>query len=186
MASALDPSATETHFSRRLRLLEPDCEARQARFLQKWADWAKAEPEIYGALTKTQVDVMARRSATTTEGWLAEGDIFSVPTRQGPAFFAFQFRDGEPHPAIKQVLEVLPSKTDWQTAFWFGAAHSALQGQGNALLPARQLDNPAIIAAAREDGKPAGRVVETMLTPTQLAQCLSRAACPSAMAPGPA
>lgn len=73
------------------------------------------------------------------------GEIFSVEHRG--IFPAFQFKDGQPHPAIKTALAALPqSLSAWQRAFWFVSAN----GWFNDKAPVGMLDSPGEVAAAAE------------------------------------
>ena len=64
---------------------------------------------------------------------------------------AFQFRDGEPHPAIARILAALPvTLTPWQIAFWFVSANGWLDDE----TPKDRLDEvEAVIEAARHEGE---------------------------------
>lgn len=81
--------------------------------------------------------------------WKRQGRIFAVPHCGRDIYPAFQFQDGQPHPAVAQVLTSLPeSMTAWQTAFWFVTGNGWLNGAA----PKDALDRTAdvVAAAARE------------------------------------
>jgi hypothetical protein len=87
----------------------------------------------------------------TAARWKKAARIFSISHRGADYFPAFQFRDGEPHPAIASVLKKLPTTmTPWQVAFWFVSANGWLDGDA----PRNRLDEiDGIIEAAEREGE---------------------------------
>lgn len=118
----------------------------RARFFQEWP-----------CLTSAQVADAAGHSAgnksATAARWKSQGKIFSVPSpRGGDLYPLFQFRDGKPHPAIHDVLAILPSSfSPWQKAFWFVSNNGMLRGG----VPANNLDEAEqVIRAAERQSEP--------------------------------
>jgi hypothetical protein len=93
----------------------------------------------------------SRNLYATAARWKKGGKIFSMSHRGTEYFPAFQFRDGEPHPAIARILAALPvTLTPWQIAFWFVSANGWLDDE----TPKDRLDQvEAVIEAARHEGE---------------------------------
>lgn len=90
-----------------------------------------------------------KNTSLTASRWKKAHRIFGLPVGRAEHFPAFQFREGEPHPAICDVLGVFgESLTPWQTAFWFVAENSWLDGAR----PVDRLDRPEeLLEAARHE-----------------------------------
>ncbi len=100
-------------------------------------------------LTSTDVGQLsglsAKNSYATANRWKKNGEIFSINHRGRELFPAFQFRDGRPHPTIKQVLAALPdTMTAWQRALWFVSANGWLDDEE----PIDHLNAPQKLEAA--------------------------------------
>lgn len=108
-----------------------------------------------GVLTSAEVGDRAghrgRNPYATAARWKKAGRVFSVSHRGTELFPAFQFRDGQPHPAIGRILAALPgAMTAWQVAFWFVSTNGWLDDD----VPKDRLeDAEALVAAARREGE---------------------------------
>ena len=108
-------------------------------------------------LTAKQIHAMSGvRSANPSEPasrWKKQGRTFAVRVHGRDLYAAFQFRDGVPHPVMKEVLAALPvDMTSWQKAFWFASGNGWLDGDE----PQRRLDDgKQIVEAARQLAEPA-------------------------------
>ena len=108
-------------------------------------------------LTAEQIHGMSGvRSANPSEPasrWKMEGRTFAVHIQGRDLYPAFQFQDGAPHPAMKDVLATLPvGMSPWQKAFWFASGNGWLDGDE----PQRRLgDGRQVIEAARQLAQPA-------------------------------
>jgi hypothetical protein len=106
-------------------------------------------------LTSAQVAAQAgHRSSNpyaTAARWKKAGDIFSVHHRGTEYFPAFQFREGRPHPTVKQALAALPARlSPWQRAIWFVSTNGWLGDRA----PADILDDPdSVVAAAQREAQ---------------------------------
>ncbi|MCH7935934.1 MAG: hypothetical protein IH994_02430 [Proteobacteria bacterium] len=83
--------------------------------------------------------------------WKKDGRIFAVSFHGQDFFPKFQFREGDPHPAMKKVLSALPKEmTPWQTAFWFTSENGWLNGSR----PCDAIDDTdAVCRAAEMEGE---------------------------------
>jgi hypothetical protein len=90
----------------------------------------------------------------TAARWKKAGAVFSVSHRGGEVFPAFQFREGQPHPAIKKTLAALPTAfSPWQRALWFVSTNGWLGDKA----PMDLLDDTdEVVAAARREGEVVG------------------------------
>lgn len=62
--------------------------------------------------------------------WKRRGEIFAVPYKGTDLFpvFGFELKEGvKPLPVMKELLEILREKSDWQKAFWFSSLNSYLK-----------------------------------------------------------
>lgn len=57
-----------------------------------------------------------------------EGKLIAVPHRGVDHFPAFQIVNGEPHPAIEEVLRAFDGESPWTVALWFRAPSGWLGG----------------------------------------------------------
>jgi hypothetical protein len=75
-----------------------------------------------------------------------------VPSRGSELYPAFQFREGQPHPAVAKILRELPKQmSPWQIAFWFVSSNGWLRGA----TPADRLDDEeAVVKAAHRESEP--------------------------------
>ena len=85
------------------------------------------------------------------ERWEAGREIMSARHRGTTYFPAFQFRNGRPHPTVRQALAALPADiTPWQRVFWFVSANGWLSGAA----PEDRLDDPnLIVEVARHESE---------------------------------
>ncbi|MFC7738712.1 hypothetical protein ACFQX4_23555 [Roseomonas sp. GCM10028921] len=108
-----------------------------------------------GLLSSKDIADRAAQPASIHEAavfrWRDEGRILSVTWEGKEMFPAYQFKSGQPHPAIKQVLDVLPtSMSDWQRAFWFVSANGWLDNRE----PVELLGQPDhLVAAAQHEAE---------------------------------
>ena len=94
-----------------------------------------------------------RNKSEPASRWKREGKLFAV-RRSGIDFYpAFQFVDGVPRPAIKDILANFPKgTTGWQTAMWFASANGWLDGAA----PQECLSDPhSVVHAALKLAYPA-------------------------------
>ena len=94
-----------------------------------WNETARAEAIAeFGALTAVQIDASHRRG--TTESWLRQRRVFSVPGPEGPLLPGFQFRQGETRPVIAEILEALDGQLNgWEILLWFTGPSGSLDGR---------------------------------------------------------
>lgn len=152
----LEPQRQEAAIAKLAEVILPDprAEARGAVALDnlRLRDRFLAEE---GVLTSAEVGERAgyrgRNPYATAARWKKAGRVFSVNHRGTEYLPGFQFRDGQPHPAIGQVLATLPgSMTSWQIAFWFVSTNGWLDDDA----PKDRLDDAgALVAAARREGE---------------------------------
>jgi hypothetical protein len=127
------------------RVIETDNARERARFLSNVA-----------CLTSKQIAQnaghQAANASVTASRWKQQGRIFSVPSRGSELYPAFQFREGQPHPAVAKILRELPKQTSpWQIAFWFTSSNGWLRGA----TPADRLDDEAeVVRAAHRASEP--------------------------------
>ncbi len=111
-------------------------------------------------LTSAEVGMQSGRASrsnpyATVARWKKAGRIFAINHRGVDYFPAFQFRDGQPHPAIARVLSKLPrGMTPWQIALWFVSTNGWLAGDA----PKDHLDDldRIVVAAVREGDEAMG------------------------------
>ena len=96
--------------------------------------------------------IKPRTPASQASRWKQQGRVFSVPSRGSELYPAFQFREGQPHPAVTKILRELPKRmSPWQIAFWFISSNGWLRGAA----PADRLgDEEAVVKAARRESEP--------------------------------
>lgn len=107
--------------------------------------------QLTSAEVGAQAGLKTKNPYATAARWKKSGDVFSVQHRGTELFPAFQFRDGRPHPTVKNALAALPARlSSWQRAFWFVSANGWLGDKA----PADLLDDPkAVVAAAEREGE---------------------------------
>lgn len=125
------------------------------------ADNAKARVrfmERIPSYTSEQVSQLAghqaKNKSQTASRWKGEGRIFSVPWRGSERYPSFQFRDGRPLDAVRDILTALPDRmSPWEIAFWFVSANPWLDGAPpmDSLAPGGREDEA--IEAARNDSE---------------------------------
>lgn len=78
--------------------------------------------------------------------WRKQGRVFAVTHRGAALYLSFQFgADGQPLPAVADVLEALKGRRPWEVARWFVEPHGVL----DRARPVDLLtDDPAAVAAA--------------------------------------
>ncbi len=96
--------------------------------------WRKAFVSQYECLSAETVadesgNTAKNRSAIASR-WTAEKKIFSIRYENKTLYPKFQFKDGNPIPAIARVLELFPDHfTGWDIAFFFTSPNSYLDGR---------------------------------------------------------
>lgn len=96
--------------------------------------WQENFISHYKGLLATQVADEAGNSAKNRSAmasrWASEKKIFGVRFQNQTLYPAFQFKDGEPIPAIAEILKKMPpSFTGWDLAFFLTSPHSYLDGK---------------------------------------------------------
>jgi hypothetical protein len=127
------------------RVIEADNARERARFLSDVACLtSKAIAQNAGH--------QAANASVTASRWKQQGRIFSVPSRGSELYPAFQFREGQPHPAVAKILRELPKQmSPWQIAFWFTSSNGWLRGA----TPADRLDHEEdVVRAAHRASEP--------------------------------
>jgi integration host factor alpha subunit len=127
------------------RVIETDNARERARFLSDVTCLTSKQIAQYAGHQAANASVTASR-------WKQQGRIFSVPSRGSELYPAFQFREGQPHPAVAKILRELPKQmSPWQIAFWFTSSNGWLRGA----TPADRLDDEeAVVKAARRESEP--------------------------------
>jgi hypothetical protein len=127
------------------RVIETDNARERARFLSDVACLTSKE-------IAQNAGHQAANASVTGSRWKQQGKIFSVPSRGSELYPAFQFREGQPHPAVAKILRELPKQmSPWQIAFWFTSSNSWLRG----VAPADRLDDEdAVVKAAHRESEP--------------------------------
>jgi hypothetical protein len=96
--------------------------------------WREHFISRYKGLSASQVADEAGNSAKNRSAmasrWTSERKIFGVRFQNQTLYPAFQFKDGEPIPAIAQIVkEMPPSFTGWDLAFFLTSPNSYLDGK---------------------------------------------------------
>ena len=127
------------------RAIETDNARERARFLSDVACLTSKE-------IAQNAGHQAVNASVTASRWKQQGRIFSVPSRGSELYPAFQFREGQPHPAVAKTLGELPKQmSPWQIAFWFTSSNGWLRGAA----PADRLDDEqAVVKAAHRESEP--------------------------------
>jgi nucleoid DNA-binding protein len=127
------------------RAIETDNARERARFLSDVACLTSKE-------IAQNAGHQAANASVTASRWKQQGRIFSVPSRGSELYPAFQFREGQPHPAVAKILRELPKQiSPWQIAFWFTSSNGWLRGA----TPADRLDREEdVVTAARRESEP--------------------------------
>jgi hypothetical protein len=127
------------------RVIETDNARERARFLSEVACLTSKE-------IAQNAGHQAANASVTASRWKQQGRIFSVPSRGSELYPAFQFREGQPHPAVAKILRELPKQVSpWQIAFWFTSSNGWLRGA----VPADRLDDEeAVVKAAHRESEP--------------------------------
>jgi hypothetical protein len=127
------------------RVIETDNARERARFLSEVACLTSKE-------IAQNAGHQAANASVTASRWKQQGRIFSVPSRGSELYPAFQFREGQPHPAVAKILRELPKQmSPWQIAFWFTSSNGWLRGAA----PADRLDDEeAVVKAAHRESEP--------------------------------
>lgn len=112
------------------------------------ADYLRTVPTYTASdIRALQTGSLPRNLSDPAARWKREKRIFSVPHGNSDRFPAFQFVDGSPHPAIRQVLKGLPGYLSvWQIALWFTSVNGWLDGRA----PQDALDNAGELITAAE------------------------------------
>ena len=125
--------------------LEQRLEARVNKALDE--DWRDVEDKIVednvalrqwfldnvDCLTSADIHRMAEgpegNTSEPASRWRREGKIFGVKRRGRYLYPAFEFENGEPKRAIREILESLPDDMrEWDRALWFTSANGWLDG----------------------------------------------------------
>lgn len=96
--------------------------------------WREHFMSRYKGLSAAQVADEAGNNAKNRSAiasrWASEKKIFGVRFQNQTVYPAFQFKDGEPIPAIADILEEMPpSFTGWDLAFFLTTPNSYLDGK---------------------------------------------------------
>lgn len=95
----------------------------------------------------------ARNVSAKANRWKSEKRVFSVVQGGVDHFPAFQFTDdGQPAPAIAEILGIFSGLSDWQIALWFFAPNGWLAEEPP--MDVVQREPQAVIAAARRAVEP--------------------------------
>lgn len=126
--------------------LEADNAQLRAAYLRGTKTLTAAEVRKFSGLAPKNKSEPASR-------WKREGKVFAVRHKGADHFPAFQFVDGAPIPALREILAALPGDlTPWQTAFWFASGNGWLDGAA----PQDMLADPdRVVTAARRLSEPA-------------------------------
>lgn len=154
VSGSLDEARLEAAIAKLAEVLLPDelADARGALAsdnLELRDRFVAEVPQLTSAEIGARAGLKTKNPYATAARWKKTGDIFSVQHRGKEYFPAFQFREGRPHPTVKKVLAVLPSRLSaWQRAFWFVSTNGWLGDT----VPADMLDDPkpVVVAAERE------------------------------------
>jgi hypothetical protein len=156
VSATLDESRLESAIGKLAEVLLPDelADARGALAsdnLELRDRFVAEVPQLTSAEIGAQAGLKTKNPYATAARWKKTGDIFSVQHRGKEYFPAFQFREGRPHPTIKEALATLPPRlSSWQRAFWFVSTNGWLGDKA----PADVLDDPrAVVAAAKREGE---------------------------------
>jgi hypothetical protein len=123
--------------------IERDNAEAQASFVKRW-------PVLTAEQIAHRAGHESANKSATANRWKAAGRIFGIRVGRREVYPAFQFKEGQPHPAIAQILSALPrDMSGWQIAFWFVGPNSFLDNA----LPVDALDHEDAVktAAANED-----------------------------------
>ena len=117
------------------------------------ADYLRETPLLAAADIRAASGLAPRNRSEPASRWKREGRLFAVRRSGIDLYPAFQFADGSPRPAVKEILAALPDgMTGWQTAMWFASANGWLDGAA----PQDRLSEPeSVIGAARRLADPA-------------------------------
>jgi hypothetical protein len=77
-------------------------------------------------LRDTDIARLYEVAVTKPRRWKAERRIFSVTSGDVEQYPLFQFADGQPHPAMRDILTIFTSLSEWQIAVWFFAPNAWL------------------------------------------------------------
>ncbi len=111
------------------------------------ADYLKSEKLLTSAQVRQRSGLSLKNKSEPASRWRRDRKLFSVAKKGMELFPAFQFRDGQPRPVIKKVLNILPSSfSPWQIAFWFASGNGWLDGEA----PQDCLDAPNEVIDAAE------------------------------------
>ena len=110
-------------------------------------------PTLTSAQIHRASGLASHNTSEPASRWKKEGKTFAVRLGRRDHFPAFQFVDGKPHAALRDVLGALPADmTAWQKAFWFASGNGWLDGDE----PQRRLDDAEhVVQAARRLSEPA-------------------------------
>lgn len=109
------------------------------------ASYLTATPTLNAAKVRSLSGLSPKNKSEPASRWKREGRIFAVRYKSIDLFPEFQFRDGEPRPVIKMILETLPDHlTPWQIALWFASGNGWLDGEA----PQDCLATPEIVREA--------------------------------------
>jgi hypothetical protein len=97
-------------------------------------EWRKRFMEENSCLTSDQIAEEATSQATNRAAiasrWIKEKKIFSVRFEGAQWFPTFQFQDGRPIAAIREVIEIFPEQaSSWELAYFFVTPNMNISGQ---------------------------------------------------------
>jgi hypothetical protein len=111
------------------------------------AEYLRTTPTLTAEGIHRAAGSTSTNKAEPASRWLREGKVFAVRQGRTNRFPAFQFRNGQPHPALAATLAALPGDwSPWQVAFWFASGNGWLDGAA----PEDCLNTPARLLTAAQ------------------------------------
>ena len=93
------------------------------------ADYLRETRMLTAAEVRAASGLDPKNRSEPASRWKREGRIFAVRHGGRDLYPSFQFEDGQPRPAIKDILREIPaSETRWQVALWFASGNGWLDG----------------------------------------------------------
>ena len=93
------------------------------------ADYLRETRMLTAAEVRDASGLDPKNRSEPASRWKRERRIFAVRHGGRDLYPSFQFEDGQPRPAIKDILREIPaSATQWQVALWFASGNGWLDG----------------------------------------------------------